>query len=131
VIWMRRDPLDCAWSAFRTYFVRGVAWSWSLTDIANHFKIEDQLCESWQKQLGKKLMVINYEDLVKNPDIYIKQIAAHCGLEFENQMLNPEKVQRPVTTASVAQVRQPMNTSGIDASEPYRDFMKPFIDAYY
>lgn len=131
IIWMRRDPLDCAWSAFRTYFLRGPAWSWSLTDIAHHFKLEDDLRERWLTQLGDRVLVVDYAELVANPEQHIKQIASHCGLPFETQMLSPETTKRPVTTASVAQVRQPINQSGIGGSEPYRAFLKPFIDVYY
>jgi tetratricopeptide (TPR) repeat protein len=131
LIWVRRDPLDCAWSAYRTYFMRGVAWSWSLTDIAHHFKLEDNLCLMWQEQLGSRLMVIDYTELVEAPEIQIRKIAKHCGLSFENEMLNPESTKRIVTTASASQVRQPISTTSLGASEPYRKHLKPFIDAYF
>jgi len=29
------------------------------------------------------------------------------------------------------QVRRPINRAGIDAAEPYRPFLEPFIKAYY
>jgi tetratricopeptide (TPR) repeat protein len=131
LIWVRRDPLDCAWSAYRTYFMRGVAWSWSLSDIAHHFTLEDQLCMMWQKQLGSRLMVIDYTELVENPEAQIRKIAEHCGLAFEQEMLTPENTQRIVTTASASQVRQPISSAGLGASEPYRPYLKPFIEAYY
>jgi tetratricopeptide (TPR) repeat protein len=131
LIWVKRDPLDCAWSAFRTYFMRGVAWSWSLEDIAHHFKLEDNLRIMWQKQLGGRLLVVDYTDLVEAPEVQIRKIAKHCGLAFENEMLTPENTQRTVTTASVSQVRQPINKTGLGASEPYQRHLKPFIDAYY
>ena len=48
IIWIRRDPVDCAWSAYRTWFLMGADWSWSLTDIAGHFRIEDGLFDHWR-----------------------------------------------------------------------------------
>ncbi|WP_299646532.1 sulfotransferase [Sphingomonas bacterium] len=27
ILWLRRDPLDCAWSAYRTFFIHGMPWS--------------------------------------------------------------------------------------------------------
>ena len=130
IIWLRRDPLDCAWSAFRTYFMRGLDWSWNLEDIARHFKLEDDLFSHWTQLLGDKILVVNYEELVSNPEPGIRRILAHCGLDEEPAVFAPHKTRRAVTTASVMQVRQPINTGAIDAAGPYRKHLQPFIDAY-
>lgn len=131
ILWVRRDPLDCAWSAYRTYFLNGVSWSWSLTDIAAHFKLEDHLFTTWQKQLGSRLMVVDYTDLVVDPDRTIRKIAQFCGLQFEPEMAQPEKAKRAVTTASASQVRNPINSAGLGAAQNYRDHLAPFITAYF
>jgi hypothetical protein len=129
---MKRDPLDCAWSCFRTNFV-GVAipWSYDLGDIAAHFRLEDQLLAQWQQILGDRLLVIAYEDLVTDPESWIRRILAHCGLPEEPQVFAPHENKRAVATASMLQVRRPINRDGIGAAEPYRAFLKPFIEAYY
>ena len=131
VIWVRRDPLDCAWSAYRTYVLQGVAWSWSLADIARHFKIEDQLFAAWKQQLGSRLLVVEYADLVTNPEATIKNIADYCGLQFEAAMSQPEKTMRAVTTASASQVRAPISSAGLGAAQNYREHLAPFVDAYF
>lgn len=131
VIWVRRDPLDCAWSAFRTYFAQGVSWSWSLADIAHHFKIEDQLLATWKQRLGKRLMVLDYATLVEDPKAQIEEIAQYCSLQFEPRMLRPEETSRPVTTASASQVRKPISRAGLGAAQNYRKQLAPFSDAYF
>ena len=40
------------------------------------------------------------------------------------------RTRRAVTTASVAQVRQPVYRTSIDTSHRYRGDLKPFIEAY-
>jgi tetratricopeptide (TPR) repeat protein len=132
VIWMKRDPLDCAWSCFRTNFVgAAIPWSYDLSDIAAHFRLEDQLLAQWQEILGDRLLVVAYEDLVTHPEPWIRRILAHCNLVEEPQVFAPHENKRAVATASMLQVRRPINRDGIGASEPYRAFLKPFIEAYY
>ena len=38
---------------------------------------------------------------------------------------------RSVTTASVMQVRQPIHSDSVGSAEPYREFLEPFLQAYY
>lgn len=130
VIWMRRDPIDCAWSAFRTYFIHGLDWSWRLEDIATHFALEDQLFRHWTALFPDRILVVDYQDLVRSPESEIPRILDHCGLPLEPQVFRPHETQRVVSTASVMQVREPINTGAIGAAGPYRDFLTPFIERY-
>ncbi|HTN14632.1 MAG TPA: sulfotransferase [Sphingomonadaceae bacterium] len=130
LIWLRRDPLDCAWSCFRTCFMNKIPWSYDLEDIAFHFRLEDALMARWQDTLGERLLVVPYEALVSQPGQWIRQILAHCGLTEEPQVFAPHENRRTVTTSSVMQVRQPINRAGIGAAEPYRQFLAPFMEAY-
>ena len=130
LIWVTRDPLDRAWSCFRTYFGPSQSWSYDLDDIAFHFRLEDQLLSRWQEILGERLLVLPYEALVTDPGQWIRRILAHCGLAEEPQVFAPHENSRPVSTASAMQVRRPINRKGIGAAEPYREFLEPFIAAY-
>lgn len=130
LVWLRRDPLDCAWSCFRTCFMHRIPWSYDLEDIAFHFQLEDRLMARWQEILGERLLVVSYEALVSEPEQWIRRILAHCGLTEEPQVFAPHENRRTVTTSSVMQVRQPINRAGIGAAEPYREFLAPFVKAY-
>jgi hypothetical protein len=132
LIWVTRDPLDRAWSCFRTYFIRGnMPWSYDLEDIAFHFRLEDRLLPQWRQILGERLLVMPYEALVDDPAPWIRKMLAHCGLAEEPQVFAPHENRRPVSTASMMQVRRPINRQGIGSAEPYRPFLEPFVKAYY
>ncbi|HEY6817299.1 MAG TPA: sulfotransferase [Croceibacterium sp.] len=131
LIWLRRDPLDCAWSCFRTSLAGAAPWSFDLEDIAYHFRLEDELLSRWQAILGDRLLVVPYEELVTAPEQWIRHLLAHCGLAEEPQVFAPHENRRAVTTSSVTQVRRPINRAGIGAAEPYREFLEPFVAAYY
>ncbi len=129
LIWMTRDPLDRAWSCFRTCFLN-IPWSNDLEDIAFHFRLEDALLARWQEILGDRLLVVPYEAMVADSEGWIRRILAHCGLAEEPQIFSPHDNHRTVTTASVMQVRRPLNRESIGASAPYRAFLEPFVRAY-
>lgn len=131
LIWVTRDPLDRAWSCFRTNFMGGaMPWSYDLRDIAAHFRLEDQLLAQWQGLLGERLLVLSYEALVTQPGEWIGRILAHCGLPPEPQVFAPHENQRPVVTASMMQVRRPINRDAVGSAEPYRAFLEPFREAF-
>ena len=130
IIWLRRDPLDCAWSCFRTYFSQRTAWSWSLTDIAHHFEAEDRLYSHWRQVLGDRILSVSYEDLAAEPKVQVGRILDHLGLGAEPALEAMHRTRRAVTSASVTQVRQPVYRSSIGAGQRYRAHLRPFIDAY-
>jgi len=131
LIWMRRDPLDSAWSCFRTFFIHGVAWSYDLVDIAHHFKLEDRLNAFWKARLGDRLLVVPYAELIEEPELWTRRLLDHCGLTEEAAVHASHKTQRVVATASAMQVRRPINRDGLNVAGPYREHLKPFIDAYF
>jgi tetratricopeptide (TPR) repeat protein len=130
LIWMRRDPLDSAWSCFRTFFIHGVAWSYDLADIAHHFRLEDALLAYWRDRLGDRLLVVPYGELVDQPQAWTRRLLAHCGLAEEPGVHAAHKTEREVRTASALQVRRPINRDGLNVAVPYRAHLQPFVDAY-
>ena len=131
LIWMRRDPIDSAWSCFRTFFIHGVAWSYSLTDIAHHFRLEDALLAFWKQRLGDRLLVVPYAELVEAPADWTRRLLAHCGLAEEAAVHAPHRTERVVATASALQVRRPINRDGLGVAAPFRAHLQPFVDAYF
>ncbi len=130
LIWMRRDPLDNAWSAFRTFFIHGVAWSYDLVDIAHHFRLEAAMLAFWRQRLGERLLVVPYADLVDAPEDWTRRLMKHCGMAEEAAVFTPHMTERAVATASAMQVRRPINRDGLNVAGPYRQFLQPFVDAY-
>lgn len=130
LIWLRRDPLDTAWSCFRTLFSTGVPWSFSLTDIADHFAIEERLFRHWRATLGPRLLVVPYAELVADTALWTSRIAAHCGLAVEEGMFSFHQTRRAVATSSAAQVRTPLYRHAIGSARPYRTHLEPFLTRY-
>lgn len=130
IIWVRRDPLDCAWSCYRTHFTTGAAWSLDQVDMAQHFAIEERLYARWCDLLGERILQVDYSTLVDDSESQIRRILTYCDLPIEDSVFRPEDNNRTVTTSSAVQVRSPINKKGIDSAALYRAHMAPFINAY-
>ena len=130
VVWLRRQPEDCALSCYRTFFATSLPWSWSVDDIASYFRSEDMLHAHWSALFPDRILTVPYESLVADPSTWIPRILDHVGLDFEPQVMTPEKQSRSVMTASVAQVREQISTARVGTSQVHGDFTVAFRRAY-
>jgi len=131
VIWLRRNPEDNAISVFRNYFSADVVWSWSLDDIGRYFRLDDMLYTHWTNIFPDRILTVPYEELVSEPKQWISKILSHIGLREEDAVFEPHKQQsRPVLTASVEQVRQPISTAQVGGAKAYDAYLDEFRQAY-
>jgi tetratricopeptide (TPR) repeat protein len=131
VAWLRRSPDDVALSCFRTYFTAGLAWTCSLTDIADYMRAEDQMFEHWRAMFPDRILAVPYEELVRSPEVWSERLQRHFGLPVEGGLAASLPKDRAVRTASVTQVKQPISTSRIGLSAAFERQLKPFRDRYY
>jgi hypothetical protein len=127
VIWMRRDPRDVAWSAFKTRFGGGEAWSWSLSKMKTHFDAERAMLQHWQRVFPDSIFVVPYEELVADPEKWIPATLKHCGLVDEPATRDFNRNQRAVGTASLAQVRQPLYSTAVGSWRKYERHLAPYF----
>lgn len=131
VIWMRRDPVDTAWSCFRTHFNVGLGWTFDQRQIAQYHKNEDRLHKYWSEREPDRILSVQYEQLVEGPQKHVADILEHAGLFYEEGPLAFHKTARPVVTASVGQVRQPLYKHAIGSAGLVDPWMEPFRLAYF
>ena len=54
------------------------------------------MMDFWKNKIDKKIYEINYEDLVKNQGVEIKNLLNFCNLEFEQECLQHHKSKNPI-----------------------------------
>ena len=129
VIDVRRHPMDSCFSTYKQYFAEGQSFSYDLNDLGRYFRCYLALMDHWDHVLPGKVMHVQYEDLVREPQVFIRRLLAHCGLEFESSCLNFHETRRPVRTASSEQVRQPMYASGIGYWRHFAAELEPLAES--
>lgn len=114
IIDARRHPMDSCFSTFKQYFAEGQSFSYDLEELGRYYRCYLELMDHWDQVLPGKVLHLQYEEMVREPETHIRRLLAHCGLPFEAACLSFHETKRPVRTASAEQVRQPMYTSGVD-----------------
>jgi tetratricopeptide (TPR) repeat protein len=125
----RRHPMDACFSTFKQHFAEGQTFSYSLTDLGRYYRCYLSLMDHWDAVLPGKVLHLQYEDLVREPEIQIRRLLEHCGLGFEPACLNFHETRRPVRTASAEQVRQPLYTSGVGYWRHFETELEPLRGA--
>jgi tetratricopeptide (TPR) repeat protein len=103
----RRDLRDVAVSCWMTNF-RWARWTNDPEHIASRFHEYRRLMEHWRTTLPVPLLHIDYEETVADLEGVARKLVSWCGLEWEPACLEFHRTQRPIHTASVTQVRQPI-----------------------
>jgi len=69
----------------------------------------------WQSVLPDKVLQVQYESLIKSPERETRRMLTYIGVKFDPHCLTYYETERAIHTASSEQVRQPINSKGIDA----------------
>jgi tetratricopeptide (TPR) repeat protein len=125
----RRHPMDACFSTFKQHFAEGQTFSYSLTDLGRYYRCYVSLMEHWDAVLPGKVLRLQYETLVREPETQIRRLLEHCGLDFEPACLNFHETRRAVRTASAEQVRQPLYTSGVGYWRHFEKELEPLRQA--
>jgi tetratricopeptide (TPR) repeat protein len=125
VIDVRRHPMDSCFSTYKQYFAEGQSFSYDLTDLGRYYRCYLALMDHWDEVLPGKVLHVSYEELVREPEINIRRLLTHCGLDFQPACLSFHQTKRPVRTASAEQVRQPMYSTGIGYWRHFESELEP------
>jgi tetratricopeptide (TPR) repeat protein len=118
----RRDLRDIAVSCWMTNF-RHIPWSNSPEHIASRFHEYQRVMEHWQKVLPVPVLEVGYEETVEDLEGVARRLIAWCGLDWEPACLAFHETRRPVRTASVTQVRQPIYKRSVARWKHYEESM--------
>jgi hypothetical protein len=103
----RRDLRDVAVSCWMTNF-RSIKWANDPQHISSRFAQYLRLMHHWKAVLPATIHEVAYEETVDDLEGVARHLIAACGLEWEPSCLDYHKTKRPIRTASVTQVRQPV-----------------------
>ena len=124
VIDARRNPMDTCFSCFKQLFARGQAFTYDLSEIARYYVNYVNLMDHWDKVLPGYVFKVQHEDLINNQEGVTRDLIDFCEVDFESSTLEFYKTKRAVKTASSEQVRQPINTKGVNQWKNYEAHLK-------
>jgi hypothetical protein len=115
IVHATRDAMDTCLSCYSQLFSGdNLAFTYDLDLLGRSWLRYDALMRHWRAVLPPgRVLDLPYEDLVADLEPQARRLLAHIGLPWDARCLGFHTHQRPVRTASVAQVRQPLYSTSV------------------
>ncbi|KAA3447679.1 sulfotransferase [Mesorhizobium sp. SARCC-RB16n] len=129
IIHCARDAAATCLSIYKVHF-RGDShrYGYDLGELADFHNLYTDIMAHWHTVLPGVVHDVRYEDFVADQDGQSRALIDYLGLPWEDAVLAFHQTDRPVRTASAAQVRQPMYQGSVDLWKRYGDRLKPLLD---
>ncbi len=129
IIHCTRDPFENSWSIFKNEFEQGMFFSNNFIDIAEFYKLHNNIMKFWTDEFGKNIFEIKYEHIIENPEKKIRELIKFCNLNWEDKCLEFYKNKKSIKTVSFLQARRPIYKDSIKGSEKFTEYLLPLKKA--
>jgi hypothetical protein len=92
--------MDSCFSTFKQHFAEGQTFSYNLDHLGRYYRCYLSLMDHWDAVLPGKVLHVQYEELVRDPETHIRRLLEHCQLPFEPACLAFHQTRRSVRTAA-------------------------------
>ncbi|HLZ99043.1 MAG TPA: sulfotransferase [Steroidobacteraceae bacterium] len=128
IIHMQRNPVDTCLSIYFQNVQNSNFFANDLEDLAHYYREYLRVMEHWRLVLPEhSLLEVPYESLVDDPETWSRAMVQFSGLEWDSRCNDFDRAQRPVSTLSKWQVRQPINKASVERWRNYRQFVGPLL----
>lgn len=127
IIHCRRDLRDIAVSCYQTCF-GAIRWANDWHTIALRFSDYLRGVKHWQSIESVNWLDFPYEHVIEDTETYARKLIEFAGLDWQPNCLKFHETKRPVRTASLSQVREPIYKTSVAKWKNYELAMQPFIE---
>ena len=129
IIHCKRDSMDICWSNFKNTFSSSLQdYSYNFKSLSSYYKLYDELMNFWNNKFKENIFELKYENLVSNLEDETKKLLKFCELKWDKNCLEFHKNKKTVSTASVAQVREPIYNTSVKKWEKFSNQLKNLKD---
>ncbi|SHF33963.1 Tetratricopeptide repeat-containing protein [Microbulbifer donghaiensis] len=128
IVHLTREPMDACFASFKQLFADAYLHSYDQREMARHHARYRRLMDTWRERFPGRFLDISYEDAVTDLDSSAKRLLAHLELPWEDACLDFHTQKQAVSTASAAQVREPVHTRSLGRWKKYATQLAPMIE---
>jgi tetratricopeptide (TPR) repeat protein len=128
VIFCSRDVRDIAVSCWFTGFETN-PWTNTWELMARWFADHQRVLEHWRRTQPVKWLEVGYESLVADLEGHARRMVDFLELDWDPACVEFYKTRRDVRTASLVQVRQPINSHSVGRWKNYVSNVQPLLKA--
>lgn len=128
IIHCRRDPVDTCLSCYTKLFTAGQPFAYDLSELGRFHLAYQDLMAHWRAVLPAEMFIeIDYEALVADFEGEARTLLEKLGLPWSEGVLRFFEHDRPIRTASVNQVRQPLYGGSAGRWRRYAPHLEPLL----
>ena len=124
IIHCRRHPLDNILSMLKSNLKVGHNYTSIPLDAAKFLISQERTMSGFKAVYEKHIFTFDYDAFTANPEKMLRPLIDWLGLDWHERLLRPEANHRYVNTASVIQVRKPINSKSVGGWKNYSDLLK-------
>ena len=126
IVCVRRDPMDVAFSNLKELFQGGAyGYSYDFADLAAEVSLVQRWMSHWAERAPDAVRIVDYRALVEDAESTLASLLDFLELPAWPGLSQPERNASPVSTASSAQVREPVHRRALDAWQRYAEPLAP------
>lgn len=129
ILHMYREPIEACFSNYKAMFNDTWSYSYDLQALADYHRHYRRLMDHWHSLAPDAVLDVPYASLVRDPEAVTRRVFAFCGLPFESGCLDTTRNDRPVSTLSSAQVREPIHSRNLGEWKRYAVHLEPLREA--
>ncbi len=130
IIHMNRDPMAVCWSHFQHRFKsKMLDYCYDLQDLGHYYGLYIDLMDYWREKFPNRIYELDYEKLTQQQEAQTRKLLAYCQLDWQDEVMDFHKNNRPVHTASQLQVKEKIYRGSSQAWQAYKDDLQPLAKA--
>ena len=130
IVHLTRNPMDTGYAIYKRLFQDAYPWSYDLDEIALYFEAYQRLMTHWENVMPGVIYELAYEELVGDTETQTRKLLENCGLDWDPRCIRFYENQAASTTASAAQVRQPVYRSSVNRWKSYALELSPLSERF-
>ena len=126
ILHLRREPMDACFSNLKELFGGNAhPYSYSFQDLATHHHNYSRLMSHWHDIAPGRILDVHYEKMVSDPAGETQRVMSYLGMAYDEKQIRVEESTAAVSTASSAQVRQPIHQRNVGGWKRYAAQLEP------
>jgi tetratricopeptide (TPR) repeat protein len=130
IIHCRRDPVDTCLSCYTKLFAGELGFAYDQTELGRFHRAYQALMAHWRATLpASHFLEVDYEAVVDDVEREARRMLDFLALPWDEEVLRFHETKRPVRTASVNQVRQPIYRTSTGRWRRHAAYLQPLLTA--
>jgi tetratricopeptide (TPR) repeat protein len=130
IIHCRRNAVDTCLSCYTKLFAGEQAFAYDQTELGRFHRAYQALMAHWRAILPTShFLEVDYEAVVHDVEREARRMLDYLGLPWDDTVLRFQETERPVRTASVNQVRQPIYRTSTGRWRKHAAHLQPLLMA--